>query len=223
MPIDRREMLGGLLGTALGRRTCDTRPGANRCGRHRHPPGAGWTKLADRALPRQAGRHRSSYRALSAGTATARAACTAPPMAATAGPSCSINPALSYARSASSMSGSASSAISAPARFPGVTDTNPLYRTTDGGKSWSPVTRITGPAPSGICAIHVLRQPFVNSGVLDYRVTLPRGRASRRAGASADLERSGAELGFARYDGIDRDDPRCAFRQRTDRFHRRSQ
>lgn len=71
-----------------------------------------------------------------------------------------------------------------PGSFPGVTDTNPLYRTTDGGKSWSPVTRITGPAPAGICAIHVLRQPFVNSGVLDHRVTL---RAGGRVGGPAHL------------------------------------
>jgi len=71
-----------------------------------------------------------------------------------------------------------------PGSFPGVTDTVPLYRTADGGKTWSPVTEITGPAPAGICAIDVLRQPFVNSGVLDHRVTL---RAGGRVGGPAHL------------------------------------
>jgi photosystem II stability/assembly factor-like uncharacterized protein len=38
-----------------------------------------------------------------------------------------------------------------PDYFPGVTDPIPLYATSDGGVSWTPVTTITGPAPKGIC------------------------------------------------------------------------
>jgi len=33
----------------------------------------------------------------------------------------------------------------------GITDTNVMYETKDGGMSWTPVTSITGPMPSGIC------------------------------------------------------------------------
>jgi len=35
----------------------------------------------------------------------------------------------------------------------GLSDTNPLYATTDGGISWSPVTNIAGNLPDGICGI----------------------------------------------------------------------
>lgn len=38
-----------------------------------------------------------------------------------------------------------------PDYYPGVTDSIPLYETTDGGDNWAPVTNITGPAPKGIC------------------------------------------------------------------------
>lgn len=43
-----------------------------------------------------------------------------------------------------------------PNYFPGVTDANPLYRTQDGGQTWAPVTQITGPTPTGLCAIDVV-------------------------------------------------------------------
>jgi photosystem II stability/assembly factor-like uncharacterized protein len=32
-------------------------------------------------------------------------------------------------------------------------DTNPLYATTDGGLTWTPVTNISGPLPDGICGL----------------------------------------------------------------------
>jgi photosystem II stability/assembly factor-like uncharacterized protein len=35
--------------------------------------------------------------------------------------------------------------------FPGVTDTTPLYLTTNGGTTWAPVTTFDGPTPNGIC------------------------------------------------------------------------
>jgi photosystem II stability/assembly factor-like uncharacterized protein len=38
-----------------------------------------------------------------------------------------------------------------PGYFPGVTDPTPLYETRDGGETWTPVTAITGPMPTGIC------------------------------------------------------------------------
>ena len=39
--------------------------------------------------------------------------------------------------------------------FPGVTDTIPLYRTRDGGTTWTPVTEIQGPYPKGVCNFSV--------------------------------------------------------------------
>jgi hypothetical protein len=53
--------------------------------------------------------------------------------------------------------------------FPGVTDTQPLYETRDGGLSWHPVAGLPGPPVKGICAIDVQRVAFVNAGVLDQR------------------------------------------------------
>lgn len=71
--------------------------------------------------------------------------------------------------------------------FPGVTDTIPLYRTQDGGKSWTPVTEIKGPYPKGLCAIDVQKVPFVNHGKLDYKVTI---WAAGRVGTPAFLMKS---------------------------------
>ena len=68
--------------------------------------------------------------------------------------------------------------------FPGVTDDQPIYRTTDGGVHWTPVTAIDGPKPKGICAIDVLKTPFINSGVLNSRITI---RAGGRVGGPAFL------------------------------------
>jgi len=68
--------------------------------------------------------------------------------------------------------------------FPGVTDTTPLYVTHDGGEHWQPVQGIDGPAVKGICAIDVLRAPFINAGTLSYRVTI---RAGGRVGGPAFL------------------------------------
>lgn len=52
--------------------------------------------------------------------------------------------------------------------FPGVTDTIPLYRTDDGGATWKPVS-YTGPYVKGLCAIDVVKEPFINHGVNGYR------------------------------------------------------
>lgn len=52
--------------------------------------------------------------------------------------------------------------------FPNVTDTIPLYRTENGGESWTPVT-YEGPYVKGVCAIDVVRESYINHGVLDYK------------------------------------------------------
>ncbi|PMQ05140.1 Xyloglucanase Xgh74A [Dyella sp. AD56] len=40
--------------------------------------------------------------------------------------------------------------------YPGVTDSTPLYETTDGGEHWHAVTNIPGPAMQGVCGIDIL-------------------------------------------------------------------
>lgn len=52
--------------------------------------------------------------------------------------------------------------------FPNVSDTVPLYKTTDGGNSWIPVL-YSGPVVKGLCAIDIYKEPVVNSGKLDYK------------------------------------------------------
>jgi len=58
--------------------------------------------------------------------------------------------------------------------FPGVTDTTPLYETIDGGATWAAVV-IDGPPVTGLCALEIVRTPFINAGVLDYRVRIVGG------------------------------------------------
>ena len=55
-----------------------------------------------------------------------------------------------------------------PGYFPSVSIPVPLYRTEDGGETWSAVTTIKGPAVVGLCALEVVRVPFVNAGNLEY-------------------------------------------------------
>ncbi|MBC7453012.1 MAG: hypothetical protein H7335_04770 [Massilia sp.] len=71
--------------------------------------------------------------------------------------------------------------------FPGVSDTTPLYRTTDGGASWNAVTTPGGAALKGLCAIDVLHSNFVNAGKLDQRTLI---HAAGRVGGPAWLLRS---------------------------------
>jgi photosystem II stability/assembly factor-like uncharacterized protein len=42
-----------------------------------------------------------------------------------------------------------------------VTDTNPLYETTDGGQSWNPVLNISGTFPHGLCGINVVNDSVI--------------------------------------------------------------
>lgn len=52
--------------------------------------------------------------------------------------------------------------------FPNVTDTIPLYKTLDGGKTWSPVY-YKGPIVKGLCAIDIIKEAYINHGKLDYK------------------------------------------------------
>lgn len=52
--------------------------------------------------------------------------------------------------------------------FPNVTDTIPLYRTTDGGKNWNPVN-YSGKYVKGLCAIDIVKEQFINHGEIGYK------------------------------------------------------
>ncbi len=71
--------------------------------------------------------------------------------------------------------------------FPGVTDTRPLYRTRDGGKTWNVVESLTEEQIKGLCAIDILKSKFVNSGKLEERTIV---HAGGRVGGPAKLARS---------------------------------
>jgi photosystem II stability/assembly factor-like uncharacterized protein len=70
--------------------------------------------------------------------------------------------------------------------FPGVTDTTPLYQTHDGGETWAPAAGL-GDSVKGLCAIDVLRVPFINAGRLDQRTIV---HAAGRVGGPAVLATS---------------------------------
>jgi photosystem II stability/assembly factor-like uncharacterized protein len=67
--------------------------------------------------------------------------------------------------------------------FPNVTDTIPLYQTRDGGMTWDPV-EYKGPYVKGLCAINIVKEPYINHGVLDYRFHI---YAVGRVGSPANL------------------------------------
>lgn len=71
--------------------------------------------------------------------------------------------------------------------FPGVTDETPLYETMDGGQNWKPVTKLEGPKVTGLCAMDIVRKPFINAGKLDEKRTL---YAGGRVGGPTCLLRS---------------------------------
>lgn len=52
--------------------------------------------------------------------------------------------------------------------FPNVTDTIPLYKTVDGGKSWEAVS-YKGPYVKGLCAIDVVNETYINHGKTDVK------------------------------------------------------
>ena len=67
--------------------------------------------------------------------------------------------------------------------FPNVQDTIPLYKTTDGGKSWQPMG-YNGPYVKGLCAIDVVKEQYINQGNVDYRYHI---YAVGRVGSPANM------------------------------------
>jgi photosystem II stability/assembly factor-like uncharacterized protein len=62
--------------------------------------------------------------------------------------------------------------------YPNVSDTTPLYRTRDGGRTWTPVD-IGGAVVAGICAIDILKTQSIHQGqLLDRAVVHAAGRVS---------------------------------------------
>jgi photosystem II stability/assembly factor-like uncharacterized protein len=52
--------------------------------------------------------------------------------------------------------------------FPNVTDTIPLYQTTNGGKTWEPVN-YTGDYVKGLCAIEIVKEQYINHGEIGFK------------------------------------------------------
>ena len=73
-----------------------------------------------------------------------------------------------------------------PGYYPGVTDDVPLYRTDDGGKSWTPID-LGGAHVAGICAIDVLKTQSIYQGRLEPRTIIS---AAGRVGGPAGMIRS---------------------------------
>jgi photosystem II stability/assembly factor-like uncharacterized protein len=74
-----------------------------------------------------------------------------------------------------------------PDAFPGVTDTELLYRTDDGGATWAPVALPDAAGARGVCAIDVLAVDAVNSG---HRLHKELVHVGGRVGGPAALFRS---------------------------------
>lgn len=70
--------------------------------------------------------------------------------------------------------------------YPGVTDTTPLYRTDDGGVTWTP-TELGGKTITGVCAIDVLRSQRIYQGKLEPRLVV---HAAGRVGGPTGMLRS---------------------------------
>jgi photosystem II stability/assembly factor-like uncharacterized protein len=58
-----------------------------------------------------------------------------------------------------------------PGYFPNVTDSTPLYRTDDGGATWTPVA-IEGPPVVGLCALEIVRTESVDGGTSEPRIRI---------------------------------------------------
>lgn len=71
--------------------------------------------------------------------------------------------------------------------YPGVTDTNPLYRTRDGGLSWTPVEASGIGILKGVCGIDILPQRRIFQGQLQTTSVI---HAAGRVGGPAAMLRS---------------------------------
>jgi photosystem II stability/assembly factor-like uncharacterized protein len=71
--------------------------------------------------------------------------------------------------------------------YPGVTDTNPLYRTSDGGKNWETVKAEGIEKVAGICGIHILPVRRIFQGELRTSHVI---HAAGRVGGPAMIMRS---------------------------------
>ena len=74
-----------------------------------------------------------------------------------------------------------------PDAFPGVTDTQLLYRTDDGGDTWKPVVLPEAEGARGVCAIDILAVDAVNAG---HRLHKELVHVGGRVGGPAALFRS---------------------------------
>lgn len=82
--------------------------------------------------------------------------------------------------------------------FPNVSDTTPLYETSDGGETWQPVAGVDERMIKGVCAIEIVKKAFINAGKLDYKATI---YAAGRVGGPAFLLKS--EDGGKTWQSID--------------------
>jgi photosystem II stability/assembly factor-like uncharacterized protein/pimeloyl-ACP methyl ester carboxylesterase len=67
--------------------------------------------------------------------------------------------------------------------FPNVSDTIPLYKTINGGKTWEPVV-YKGPYVKGLCAIDMVKESFIDHGKTGQKIHL---YAVGRVGSPANL------------------------------------
>ena len=67
--------------------------------------------------------------------------------------------------------------------FPSVSDTIPLYKTTNGGKTWEPA-HYTGNYVKGLCAIDIVKEQYINHGTIGYKHHI---YAVGRVGSPANL------------------------------------
>jgi photosystem II stability/assembly factor-like uncharacterized protein len=71
--------------------------------------------------------------------------------------------------------------------YPGVTDKQPLYKTTDGGKTWTPVSAVGIEKVAGICGIDILPQKRIYQGELTQSYII---HAAGRVGGPAAIMQS---------------------------------